>query len=190
MVYGNHIDKSKRQQRVSHLVRTELAQILRRGFPLIQSASPSSSGVPEELRRRISIVDVDISPDLRQARITISIIGNKDEVIEKRRVYSWLVSNTRSIRHALAKRMDHLKVLPNLTFVLADVAAAVDVMELIDRVSSGEHKREGVFSAEDYYSFSDEDEEGFLDFMDDGGDDDDWIDGDDEEEWDDFDEDE
>lgn len=113
----------------------------------------------EDLRRRISVVSANVSPDLRQARIAVSIQTNRistndgnddgnddkedndavhnDPVLEKRRAYSWLVQNTKLIRHALAQKMSHMKVCPNLTFAQVDVGAAVDVMYLIDKVSAG-----------------------------------------------------
>jgi hypothetical protein len=46
--------------------------------------------------------------------------------------------------------MKHMKTAPNLSFVQADVSAAVDVMYLIDKVSAG-YKREsiGAFGGDD-----------------------------------------
>jgi ribosome-binding factor A len=64
-------DKSKRQYRVGELVRTELAHILRSG--LIKGKG--ASHLNDELRSRISIINVDVSPDLRQARVSVSIRG-------------------------------------------------------------------------------------------------------------------
>lgn len=184
MAYGYQDGRSKRQERVGHLVRNELANIINLGTtPLIPrsssssmnfdpssssailSSTPSSSTIEAELRRRISIVNVDVSPDLRQARITVSIIGQKNdpnEMMDKRRAYSWLVNNVFSIRHELAKRLKHLKVLPNLTFVEVDVGSAVDVMNLIDKVSQGNYKRESLeleFDEDDEYEFYDDDDE-------------------------------
>ena len=63
-------DRSKRQERVGHLVRTEIANILQLGYPI----KNQYAYVDDELRRRINVVSADVSPDLRQARITVSII--------------------------------------------------------------------------------------------------------------------
>ncbi|EED91481.1 hypothetical protein THAPSDRAFT_262775, partial [Thalassiosira pseudonana CCMP1335] len=96
--------------------------------------------IEDELRRRINIVHADVSPDLRQARVTVSVMAGKDkmeDVIAKRRAYAWLVQNTKSIRHSLAQRMKHMKASPDVTFVQVDVGAAVDVMQLIEKVSKG-----------------------------------------------------
>lgn len=157
-------DKSKRQYRVGELVRTELARIIQSGLIKGKDASPLEDGI----RSRISIVSVDVSPDLRQARVSVSIRNGKDSIkrtpvveddedaddestafsgsdatVDKRRAYSWLVENTKAIRHTLAQRMSHLKTSPSLTFVQVDVAAAVDVMYLIDKVSKG-YERESI----------------------------------------------
>jgi len=183
MAYGYQDGRSKRQERVGHLVRSEIASIINLGNPL----SISDENIEDELRRRISIVNADVSPDLRQARITVSIIGQSsaspEDMMDKRRAYSWLVSNAYSIRHELAKRLSHLKVLPNLTFVEVDVASAVDVMQLIDKVSQG-YKRESL--EDDDFDYDEDDDDDFefmddeMDFDDDGEDDDDWDDSDEE----------
>jgi len=129
--------RSKRQERVGHLVRSEIASIIRLGYP-IKNAEP----IDDELRRRISVVNVDVSPDLHQARVIVSVMGK--EIFEKRAAYSWLVRSTKNIRHALAQRLNHMKTLPNLTFIQADVGAAVDVMQLIEKISKEGYKRESI----------------------------------------------
>ena len=80
-----------------------------------------------------------------------SMNQNGDAVVDRRRSYSCLVNNTKQIRHALSQRLKHMKSIPNLTFVKADVGAAVDAMNLIEKVSQGDYKREtiGVFGADD-----------------------------------------
>ena len=61
-------ERSKRQYRVGEFVRTELAQILHTG--LIKG---DATYLEQELRQRISVVSVDVSPDLKQARVSVSI---------------------------------------------------------------------------------------------------------------------
>jgi ribosome-binding factor A len=149
---GQHDSKSKRQYRVGQLVQTELANILHSGV-----IKGDATDLDEDLRRRISIVTVDVAPDLRQARVSVSIRskrnrkendGGEDDddddsysdsnpALDKRRAYSWLVTNMKPLRHTLAQRMSHMKTSPSLTFVQVDVSAAVDVMYLIDKVSKG-----------------------------------------------------
>ena len=200
--YTSSQDRSKRQERVGHLVRTELAQIIQQGFSI-----KHSDFLDDDLRRRINVVNVNVSPDLRQARITVSIIAptaakrrsgqvesdddseedmnqifKSDITVDQRRAYSWLVRSSKMIRHAMAQRLSHMKTVPDLTFVQADVGAAVDVMKLIDKVNEG-HKREriGTFGGNDDAlpegMFLDDDdfdeEDGWID---DDDDDDEWVD--------------
>mmetsp|Transcript_65602 Transcript_65602/g.77688 ORF Transcript_65602/g.77688 Transcript_65602/m.77688 type:complete len:258 (+) Transcript_65602:33-806(+) len=135
--FVNHSStRSKRQERVGQLVRAELAAIIQRGF--IKNADYLSSDV----RNLISIINADVSPDLRQARITVSIMG--DDVVDKRRAYSWLVKSSNFLKFELAQKMSHMKGVPSLTFVQADVGAAVDVMALIDKISEEGYKRERI----------------------------------------------
>ena len=206
-------ERSKRQERVGQVVRTEIASIIQMGYQIKRQ----QGFIDDDLRRRINVVAADVSPDLRQARITISIMNrskkgamenlemnveedmdgeeedfdeeeedlngeeeeefdeeeedydededeyynapkqvftvskNGDSVVDRRRAYSWLVKNTKQIRHALSQRLKHMKSIPDLTFVQADVGAAVDVMKLIEKVSQGDYKREslGAFGADD-----------------------------------------
>lgn len=142
-------DRSKRQYRVGQLVQTELGRILHSGV-----IKGDVNFIDAELRQRISLVSVDISPDLRQARVTVSVrkssLSDDNPVVDKRRAYSWLVENTKAIRHTLAQKMSHMKTCPTLTFVQVDVGAAVDVMYLIDKVSSGyERERIAEFGEDD-----------------------------------------
>jgi ribosome-binding factor A len=144
---------------VGELVRTELATILHTG--IIRGRDVTI--LEDELRQRISVVSVDVSPDLRQARVSVSIrnptvsskggqdgSGAVNPAVDKRRAYSWLVENTKPLRHTLAQRMSHMKTSPNLTFVQVDVSAAVDVMYLIEKVSKGyERERIGEYGGDD-----------------------------------------
>ncbi|CAM9863595.1 unnamed protein product, partial [Phaeothamnion confervicola] len=120
--------ESKRQARVAQLVTAELASIIRRGH-----AVKTADELADHVRSKISVVDVLMSPDLRTARVLVSVYGN---VLEKREAYAWLVRNARPIRGALASNLRDMKSVPELFFRQTDVGAAVDVMALIDRVSS------------------------------------------------------
>jgi len=66
--YASGKERSERQERVGHLVRTELAIIIHRGYP-VKHADP----LDDDLLKRINIVNADVSPDLRNARITVSV---------------------------------------------------------------------------------------------------------------------
>lgn len=173
-------DRSKRQERVGHLVRCELATIIHRG-----TLKGNADYLDDRLRQRISVLSADVSPDLRQARITVSIGRGKDQeksersnvASDRHRAFSWLVNNAKPLRHSLARRMDHMKTSPNLSFVLADVEAAVDVMYLIDKVAAGyEREHLGQYGGDD-----DSLPRGMVDGLDfDLDDDDEWDDEDDD----------
>jgi hypothetical protein len=200
---------------VGHVVRTELATILHRGsIHSVQNGAEEEDAIGDELRRRISVVHADVSPDLRQARVTVSVLSaptsgggggggggwttsvggererKANDAIARRRAYAWLVRNTKSIRHALSGRMSHMRGgSPELTFVQVDVGGAVDVMRLIEKVTSkdGYRRDDGGMSIDEMLRMGYEEEGGGED--EDGEDDDDagWLD---EEEDDDDDDDE
>ncbi len=162
---------TKRQSRVSHLVRTTLAPLIHNGLHL-----KTASTLPSNIRQSISLVAVDVSPDLRQARVTCSVASGPGVTeVEKRRAFAWLSENSRSIRHAMAQRLSHMKRTPELTFVGVDVGGAVDVMHLIDKIQGG-YKRDvdledelaGMYENLDFDELDDEDDE------DDGFDEDDF----------------
>jgi ribosome-binding factor A len=157
-------ERSKRQERVGHYVRTELAKILSTGH-----IKNSDEYLDDDTRRRISVVSADVSPDMRQARISVSI---RADALTKRRAYSWLVGNTKPIRHTLAQQLKHMKNTPNLSFIQVDVAAAVDVMYLIDKISKG-YKRDGELDDEIRGPV------GGVDFDEEYDDDDEWSEEDD-----------
>lgn len=120
--------ESKRQARFSQLMTSELAVILR-----CASGIRTNDKIADSILAKISVVDVDISPDLRSANVLISVYGS---VLEKREAYAWCVKNTKSIRMALASNLRGMKRVPELYFKDTDIGAAVDLMALIDRVSS------------------------------------------------------
>jgi ribosome-binding factor A len=172
---------------VGQLVQTELSQILHSG--LIKGYDVE--GLDDELRQRISIVRSDVSPDLRQARISVSVRAaaprndNNDSssspAVDRRRAYAWLVRHSKQLRYTLAQRLSHMKSCPSLTFAQVDVSAAVDVMYLIDKLSAdGNFKRQNLHDnnevARGMVGGMDFDEELFDD--DDDDDDDDEEDGD------------
>jgi len=171
---GRGSEKSKRQERVGHLVQTELSRILHTG----NIKGHDVEFLDDELRQRISIVSSDVSPDLRQARISVSIRASSPKevsespAVDRRRAYAWLVRNTKNIRHTLAQRLSHMKACPDLSFNQVDVSAAVDVMYLIDKLSTEDYKRKNLnlFDEDDVASGI----VGGMDFDEELEDDDDW----------------
>lgn len=120
-------EESKRQARVSQLVTSELAEIMRHGHDI-----KTRDKLADDVRCKITVVDVVMSPDLRSANVFVSVYG---DVLEKREAYSWCVRNTKAIRRALAANLRGMKRVPELYFKDTDIGAAVDLMALIDKVT-------------------------------------------------------
>lgn len=91
---------SNRTIRVNELVQRELSDIMHR---LYQSESVA-----------ITITDVKVSPDLHDARVFISVIGDADLAETKLR---WLRTRAVDIRQELGRRIV-LKFLPKFQYVL------------------------------------------------------------------------
>ena len=146
-------DNSIRQSRVARTVKIEVADII--GDVDIKAVNYPD----EDLLRGTSVVDVDISPDLSYAKVFITILGN---AVERRQVYVWLCENAGQVRYSLARRLRHMKRVPDLYFKLADSQAAADLVNLIEEL--GEEMRvneEGYFEddAIDDMVFEEDEEE-------------------------------
>ncbi|MBJ7601027.1 MAG: 30S ribosome-binding factor RbfA [Candidatus Nephthysia bennettiae] len=91
-----------RADQVGAQVREEIMQIIRRQLkdPRIGFAS---------------ITEVRMSPDLRSARVRVSVLGDETE---QKQTLAGLRSATGLIRHELGRRLENLKVSPELRFEL------------------------------------------------------------------------
>jgi len=158
----NNNDNSKRQNRVSQLVRSELASLIFGGSSI--KSPKTSSPIAGALRQSINIIAADVSPDLRNCRVTVSIMSTTGvTAASKREAFAWLTVNTSAIKHSLAQRLKYMKRVPNLLFVLTDVGKAVDLMHLIDSISRGDDKVDTIVT-----SPIGEDDEGYYDGWEDG----------------------
>ncbi|MCU0641596.1 MAG: 30S ribosome-binding factor RbfA [Candidatus Margulisbacteria bacterium] len=92
-----------RQERVEELLRSEVSEIIR-------------AQVDDPRIGFISITGVDVSPDLENARINVSILGTEEQ---KRDAMDGLHSATRYIRGELGHRVE-LRLVPKITFVRDD----------------------------------------------------------------------
>lgn len=61
----------------------------------------------------VSITEVRMSPDLRSARVRVSVLGDEDET---KSTMAGLRSATGLIRHQLGRRLQNLKFTPDLRF--------------------------------------------------------------------------
>jgi ribosome-binding factor A len=91
---------SNRTIRVNELIQRELSDILHRRY---QSETVA-----------ITITEVRVAPDLRDARLFISIIGNDAMVKQKLR---WLTDHLHDLRIELGRRIT-LKFMPRFTIAL------------------------------------------------------------------------
>jgi ribosome-binding factor A len=158
---------TRRSSRVGHVVQAELATIIRSGDV------HGEQRIPNGLQQLISIVDVDMSPDLRNARVKISVIGDRKEKVSAVR---WLRGNVRGLRHELAKRNRQMKRIPMLTFDHVDVGAATDMMFKLEALNNQDAaaaraRGEGDVEEDGGIDFSASDEDAWLDEDDPSGDD-------------------
>jgi ribosome-binding factor A len=108
---------SNRTLRVNELVQKELSDILHRRY---QSEAVA-----------ITITDVKVSPDLHDARVFISVIGDAETAEKKLR---WLRTRAVDIRQELARRIV-LKFLPKFEYVLdVSVLRGERTRQLIDEL--------------------------------------------------------
>jgi ribosome-binding factor A len=109
---------STRTVRVNELVQREISEILRRNY---QSEAVT-----------LTVTEVRVSPDLRDARVFVSVLGDGEAAAEKLR---WLRRQARAIRAEVGRRIV-LKFLPKFEYVL-DTSAdrGTRVMRLIDEIS-------------------------------------------------------
>lgn len=91
---------SNRTLRVNVLLQRELSDILRQHY---QAEAVS-----------ITITEVRVAPDLRDARVFVSIVGDAPHVADRMR---WLLKQSAVIRWELSRRIV-LKFLPKLDYVL------------------------------------------------------------------------
>ncbi|HEV3405342.1 MAG TPA: 30S ribosome-binding factor RbfA [Candidatus Dormibacteraeota bacterium] len=110
---------SYRADQVGEQVREEIMSIIRRDLK-----DPRIGFV--------SITAVRMSPDLRQARVRVSVLGKPDE---QKASIRGLVSAKGLIRHELGRRLQNLKFSPDLRFELdPSIEYSVHIAELLKTV--------------------------------------------------------
>ena len=90
---------SNRTLRVNELLQRELSDILRKQY---QSETVA-----------VTITEIRVAPDLRDARVFVSVIGDEDELQRKLR---WLRAHSKAFRHELGRRVV-LKYMPRFEYV-------------------------------------------------------------------------
>lgn len=113
---------SNRTLRVNELVQREISDILRKHYQTEAVA--------------ITVTEVRVAPDLRDARVFVSIVGTP-EFAEERLV--WLRRKAGEIREEVARRIV-LKYLPKFEYVLDKSAVrGARILQVLDEI---EHPRE------------------------------------------------
>ncbi len=90
---------SQRQVRVSLLVLRHLSEIMHKKWP--------------EASVRISLIEADVAPDLRNARIYYSVLGDRSDIAAAGK---FLMNNRRLMRSLLGQKIV-LKYSPELRFI-------------------------------------------------------------------------
>jgi ribosome-binding factor A len=90
---------SNRTLRVNELLQRELSDILRKHH---QSEAVA-----------VTITEIRVAPDLRDARVFVSVLGDEDELERKLR---WLRAHSKEFRHELGRRIV-LKYMPRFEYV-------------------------------------------------------------------------
>src|SRR6266536_2041844 len=93
---------SRRTERVGELLREELSEILQR-----QMKDP-------RLNVLLSITEVSVSPDLKTARVYLSVMGDQTEQMNALRAAT---DATPYLRRELRPRLSSLRYVPELMFV-------------------------------------------------------------------------
>lgn len=120
---------SNRTLRVSELVQREISDILRRHY---QAESVA-----------ITVTEVRVSPDLRDGRVFVSVVGDEKLAEEK---LKWLRSKARDIREEVGRRIV-LKYLPRFEYILDHSAIrGARILEVLDQI---EHPRPPADKASD-----------------------------------------
>ena len=108
---------SNRTVRVNELVQREISDILRKHY---QSEAVA-----------VTITEVRVSPDLRDARVFVSVVGNAEVAAEKMR---WLRSKASAIREEVGRRIV-LKYLPRFEYVLDESAVrGARILQVLDEL--------------------------------------------------------
>jgi ribosome-binding factor A len=109
---------SNRTVRVNELIQREISDILRKRY---QSEAVA-----------ITIAEVRVSPDLRDARVFVAIVGDEQTVEDKMK---WLRSKSAAIREEVSRRIV-LKYLPKFQYVIDTAAVRGSrILQVLDEIA-------------------------------------------------------
>ncbi len=111
---------TRRTERINDLLREEISDILRR-----EIRDPRVGGL-------ISVTEVDVSPDLRRAKVHISVMGSDEE---KTATFKALRSAAGFIQRSLRGRLT-LRRTPELTFFPDDsISQGAHILTLLEQAN-------------------------------------------------------
>ncbi len=112
---------TRRTERINDLIREELSELLRRSVK------------DPRLHNFVTVTEVEVSPDLRYAKVFISVLGTE---AEKNDVFKALESAGGFLRHELGERLG-LRRIPELSFRHDDTMERADrIMRLLKEVNA------------------------------------------------------
>lgn len=110
---------TRRTERINDLLRDEISDLLRRGVK-----DPRVAGL-------VTITDVDVSPDLRRAKVFVSVMGTDEEKTSTLRA---LRAAAHFVRRELRKRLT-IRRTPELDFLRDDsLERGAHILELLEDV--------------------------------------------------------
>jgi ribosome-binding factor A len=113
---------SNRTIRINELMQRELSDILRKKYQAETVA--------------MTITEVRTSPDLRDARVFVSVVGSDELAEEKIR---WIRNQASDIRQEISRRIV-LKYLPKFEYKLdRNAGKSVSLLKLMDELGEKEH---------------------------------------------------
>ena len=84
----------------------------------------------------VTVTRVNVSPDLRHARVFVTVLGGEDQ---RKKTIEGLRSAASYIRRCVSQRLQHLKRMPELTFGYDEsVEKGIRIEELLDQIKSND----------------------------------------------------
>ena len=115
---------STRQEKLKELLKEEMSEILAREFK-------------DPRLGFITVIGAEITPDMRYARVFVSVMGNDEE---KERNMAILNKGAHFARAALGKRIK-IKILPEIEFKLdTSVDQGIRIFELLQQIKHDEQE--------------------------------------------------
>lgn len=138
---GNRFGHSdgRRPNRVAEMIRREIGPIIDDTYARVFRRQDGSAPV------LISVVNVKCSEDLRNVRVNVSVYGTDEE---KQKTLEWLRKARKEIRYKLAQSI-HLKYIPELSFHESEMLAAVQTVDIINKLSREREEKSRVRSGDD-----------------------------------------